>query len=91
MSFLRVVSCDGDEMTYQQFEGRDAIIGTHLRNSPDCIRAKAAKSGGTTLIVSEWTDEAAFQRESSSVEWETALRDRDQVVAPCRCRTVVPV
>ncbi len=75
MSFLRVVTYDGDEMTDDQFEAWDAIIGAHLRNSPDCIRAKAAKSAGTTLVVSEWVSEDACQAEMTSAAYKTALQD----------------
>ena len=75
MSFLRVVTFDGDAMTDDQFEEWDATIGEHLRTSPDCIRAKAASSGGTTLVVSEWVSEDAYRAEMASPAYEAALRD----------------
>lgn len=83
MSYLRVVTYDGDEMTDDQFEAWDAIIGQHLRNSPDCIRAKAAKSGGTTLVVSEWVSEEAYNTEMASAAYEAALED---IRRNCRCQ-----
>jgi len=75
MSLLRVVTYDGDEMTDEQFEAWDAIIGAHLRNSPDCIQARAAVSGGRTLVVSEWVNEEAYRAEMTSAAYEAALQD----------------
>lgn len=75
MSYLRVVTYDGDELTDAQVEAWDSTIGDHLRTSTDCLRAKLASSGGTTLVVSEWASEEAYEAEMRSAAYEAALLD----------------
>lgn len=75
MSYLRVVTYEGDELTDAQVEAWDSIIGEHLKNSADCIRAKLASSGGTTLVISEWVSREAYEAEMSSAAYEAALQD----------------
>ncbi len=75
MSFLRVVTYDGGEMTDAEFDVWDEIIGAYLRNNPDCLRATAAKSAGATLVVSEWTSQEANERDMASPEYQTVLSE----------------
>lgn len=75
MSYLRVASFTMDEMPADTVDVWDKVIGEHLRGVEACIRAKLAQDGDTVLVVSEWTDEEAYNAEFASEGYRRALSE----------------
>ncbi|MBT8201827.1 MAG: hypothetical protein HKN74_08425 [Acidimicrobiia bacterium] len=75
MTFLRIVAYEDASITDDQLEIWDEFVGRYLRDNPDCVRAKAARSGNTMVVLSEWTSQAALERDKDSAAFQAVVRD----------------
>ena len=53
----------------------DSKVGAWMRNHPDCLGAKAAASGTTWVVVSEWSSRDAYEATLASPDYQKVMDD----------------
>lgn len=66
MAFLRVAAYDIEDAPDEALELWDDLMGSALRNHPDCHEVTAARTGNRLLVISQWTSAEAFGVASAS-------------------------
>lgn len=66
MAFLRVAVFTVEGASDDSLTTWEDIMGSALRNHPDCIEVTASRSGDEVAIISKWQSEEAFRAASQS-------------------------
>lgn len=61
MTFLRIAVFEMDDAPPDAFEVWDDLVGSALRNNPDCVTVMASRTGARFAAVSTWTSEQAMR------------------------------
>lgn len=70
MSFLRIAVFEIPDAPPDALEVWDDLVGSALRNNPDCTGVTVSRSGSSYAAVSTWTSEAAFQATMDSKPYQ---------------------
>ncbi len=60
MAFLRIAAFDIQDAPEDALEIWDDLVGSALRNNPDCSHVMVSRRGSTYATVSIWTSEERF-------------------------------
>jgi len=60
MAFLRIAVFDIEDAPEDAPEVWDDLVGSALRNHPDCLRVMLSHRGTNFAVVSQWSSEGAF-------------------------------
>ncbi|MBT8203315.1 MAG: hypothetical protein HKN74_14955 [Acidimicrobiia bacterium] len=66
MAFLRVAVFTVEGASDATLTTWEDIMGSALRNHPDCIEVTASRSGDEVAIISKWQSEEAFRAATQS-------------------------
>lgn len=66
MAFLRIAVFDIEDAPDDALEIWDDLVGSALRNHPDCLQALVSHRGSNYAVVSRWTSEDAFHQAMDS-------------------------
>ena len=66
MAFLRVAVFEMAGAPPEALTTWEDIMGSALRNHPDCLEVTASRSGDDVAIISKWSSEAAFRAATAS-------------------------
>ena len=66
MAFLRVAAFDIEEPPDEGLDLWDDLMGSALRNHPECHHVLASRSGNRFLIMSQWSSAEAFAAAAAS-------------------------
>ena len=57
MAFLRIAVFDAEGAPPDALEIWDDLVGSALRNNPDCLHAMVSRDGDTLAVVATWTSQ----------------------------------
>ncbi len=60
MTFLRIAVFEIEDAPHDALEIWDDLVGSALRNNPDCSQSMVSQSGSRYAVVSTWTSEERF-------------------------------
>ena len=66
MAFLRIAVFDIEEAPDDALEIWDDLVGSALRNHPDCLHVMLSHRGTNYAVVSKWSSEDAFHQAMDS-------------------------
>ena len=66
MAFMRIAVFDIENAPDDAMEIWDDLIGSALRNHPECQRVTASKHGNEYAVVSVWSGEDAYRQAMDS-------------------------
>ena len=66
MPFLRIAAFDIENAPDEAAELWDDLMGSALRNHPDCLEVTAARQGNRFAVVTTWVSEDAFRTAAAS-------------------------
>lgn len=66
MAFLRIAEFGIPNAPDQAIELWDDLMGSALRNHPDCLEITAARRDHRFVVISKWVSEQAYQEAAAS-------------------------
>lgn len=66
MAFLRVAAFDVEDAPDEALDLWDDLMGSALRNHPDCESVTAARNENRFLVITRWTSSEAFAAATAS-------------------------
>ncbi len=66
MAFLRIAAFEVEHAPDEAVELWDDLMGSALRNHPDCLEVTAARQDDRFAVVSKWVSEDAFRAAAAS-------------------------
>ena len=66
MAFLRIAAFEIENAAGEALALWDDLMGSALRNHPDCLEVTAARDGDRFAVISTWISEEAFRAAAAS-------------------------
>lgn len=73
MAFLRIATFEIADAPEDALEVWDDLMGSALRNDPDCTTVLVSRHGSTYAVVTTWTSEGAFKSTVDSKPYQDIL------------------
>lgn len=73
MGFMRVAVFEIPDAPADALEVWDDLVGSALRNNPECTSVMVSKNGTTYAAVSTWTSEAQFTAATESKPYQDVV------------------
>jgi hypothetical protein len=66
MAYLRIAAFDLTDPPDEALELWEDVMGSALRNHPECLLVMASRQGNRLAVISTWTSAAAFRDAAAS-------------------------
>jgi hypothetical protein len=74
MAFLRIAVFDIEDAPGDALEIWDDLVGSALRNHPECLQVMVSHRGTNYAVVSKWSSEDAFRQAMEAKPMQDVVR-----------------